>query len=120
MNDYLRFRDRFKELIDQDRMYTIEQLDLSLMQGHSQFWSAGDSAMVTGIVQYEGADKIGQVDWAVGDLDEIMAGLMPIAESFLWRAGCTKIMFEGRPGWKRVLKNYGYKDHSITLIKDAA
>lgn len=120
MNDYLRFRDRFRELLEEDRMYSIEQLDLSLLQGHSQFWCHGESAIVTEMVEYEGGDRIGQVEWAVGDLDEILSDLMPRAEAYLWAQGAKRIMFEGRPGWKRVLRQHGFRDYSVTLVKDAA
>lgn len=120
MSGYLDWRDRFQDLIAQDGMYTIEQLDESLAQGHSQLWATKDAAIVTGINDYGGGERMGQVDWAVGDLDEILTRIMPEAEAYLKASNCTRIMFEGRAGWSRVLKNHGFRPHSVTLVKDIA
>jgi len=100
-------------------MYTIRELDHEIAAGDVQFWSCDNSAMVTRIVHHDGADRIGQADWVVGDIDEIVAELIPQAEAGFWKAGCARIMFEGRLGWKRILKGHGYRDYSVTLIKDA-
>jgi len=116
--EYRRFRDRFRELIEREGMYTIERLDRSLAQGHSQLWTSANSALVTALVSYDGGSRIGQVDWAVGDLSEILSDLMPAAESWLKAKGCTKVMFEGRVGWSRVLKQHGYKTHSMTMVRE--
>lgn len=117
---YLDWRDKFQDLIDADGMYTIEQLDESLAQGHSQLWATKAAAIVTGINDYGGGERMGQVDWAVGDLDEILNRIMPKAEAYLKASKCTRIMFEGRTGWGRVLKAHGYRPHSVTLVKDIA
>ena len=101
-------------------MYTIWQLDEALAKGHSQLWATKNAAVVTGISDYEGGERMGQVDWAVGDLNDILTKIMPRAEAYLKARKCTRIMFEGRLGWSRVLKAHGYRSHSVTLVKDIA
>jgi hypothetical protein len=118
--NYLDWRAKFQDLIAADGMYTIRQLDESLAQGHSQLWATNAAAIVTAITDYEGGERIGQVDWAVGDLDEILTRIMPEAEAYFTANRCTRIMFEGRTGWSRVLKDHGFRPHSVTLVKDIA
>lgn len=117
---YADWRDKFQDLLEADGMFTIWQLDESLAQGHSQLWATKAAAIVTGIQDYDGGEKMGQVDWGVGDLDEILTEIMPKAEAYFKANGCTRIMFEGRTGWSRVLKSHGFKPHSVTLVKDIA
>jgi hypothetical protein len=116
VSDYLRFRERFRELIEPYGMYTIEQLDQSLAEGNSQLWAGSNSAMITSLPDY--AEKVGQADWVVGDLDEIVRDLIPAAERWFRAQGCKRIMFEGRVGWSRVLKGRGYKAHSVTMVRE--
>lgn len=117
---YADWRDKFQALLEADGMFTIWQLDESLAQGHSQLWATKAAAIVTGINDYGGGERMGQVDWGVGDLDEILSKIMPEAEAYFKANKCTRIMFEGRTGWSRVLKAHGYRTHSVTLVKDIA
>lgn len=75
--------------------------------GRMQAWSAGDSLVVTEVMQFPQANAL-NVFLAVGDLAEVMS-LQPQIEEFGRQHGCKVMRMEGRKGWSKVLPQHGWR-----------
>jgi len=84
-----------------------------IARGFVQLWTGRHAAMATQLVR----DPASIHCWlAGGDLDEILA-LMPGLEAYGRAMGCTHATVDGRKGWARVLKPYGYERDGAELRK---
>lgn len=93
--------------------HIFEDVAESILSGHMQLWSAERGCAVTEIIVYP-RKKILHVFLAGGEMDQI---LDMQASAAIWgkAEGCTGMTIAGREGWKRVLKDYGYKPMFVTL-----
>lgn len=82
---------------------TEDDLVDEISRGLAQLWTGRHAALVTQLVRPASIHC-----WlAGGDLDEILA-LMPGVESYGRAMGCAFATVDGRRGWARVLRPYGY------------
>jgi hypothetical protein len=116
-NAYLRFRDDFAEAIDA-RLYPIDYLDGLVWAGSAQLIATERSAIVFAVKSYPSglSDVHGLV--AAGNVDEIVGQLIPAAEEWGRRHGCSGALIESRPGWSRILKSSGYEPHQVAVRKE--
>lgn len=84
-----------------------EDVARAVSEGRMQAWTAGDSLVVTEVLEFPKAKAL-NVFLAVGNLDEVMS-LQPAIEAFGREHGCKVMRMEGRKGWARVLPDYGWK-----------
>ncbi len=82
------------------------ELVADLASGRAQLWVGERSAMVTQCVA-ETRGLCLHVWLAGGDLRNILE-LKPGVEAWARARGCTHVTIDGRPGWARVLRQYGY------------
>ena len=117
MSDYWgRWRAEFAKALDA-RLYTIGHLDDLLLGGRAQLWFGDDAAMVTEVRSYPSGALVVHGLVAAGDLDEIVATLIPKAEAWARSLGCVLAIIESRPGWARALKARGYAPHQLSVRK---
>jgi hypothetical protein len=115
LSQWARFRDKFAEGM-RAGFWTIEDLEQKIAHRRAFFFPGAESAMVGQIEVYPGEARIFQVLWAVGDVDELLR-MAPGVEALARMMGCTAMLIEGRPAWKRVLEGQGYELWSVTLHK---
>ena len=83
-----------------------------------QFWPGKHSAVITELVRFKRVKAL-IVRHAGGD----MAELIEMEKTFCAFAranDCTKIMGEGREGWKRICERMGYRFAMVMMEKDLA
>lgn len=115
LSQWARFRDQFAEAMG-DGFWTIDDLEQKIAHRRAFFFPGRASAVVAQIEVYPGGERVMQSLWAVGDVAEIVQ-MIPGIESVARMMGCTSILVEGRPAWKRALAPLGYGEWSITLHK---
>lgn len=94
----------------------LEEVLEDIERGHAQLWETDNATVVTQVSDY-GVFRCLNVWLAGGRLEEII-GLLDSAERFAKAHGCTKIEVNGRRGWKRALRDHGFKEESVILSKD--
>lgn len=112
---YARFRDGFAKALD-PAFHTIQELDAKIVAG-ALFWESGNAAIVAEVRAMAGGAVLHGV-CATGSLEEIVGTLIPQAEEWARRAGCTHAIIESRPGWAKALKADGYVIHTIAVRKE--
>lgn len=84
--------------------HTADDVLRHVLTAKAQLWRGKKSCAVTEICEYPKAKKL-RVWLAAGDMEELLEMLVDI-EEFAKAEKCTGVMVVGRPGWKRVLKEY--------------
>lgn len=82
------------------------ELLTELRRGEARLWVGDDAALVTQLAQE--ADGACIHIWLAGGTLAGVLALRPGIEAWARGAGCRSITVEGRPGWRRVLRPYGY------------
>ncbi len=114
---YTEWRDAFAEVID-ERYYTLDWLDMRLLNGEVMFWGTESAAIIAELREYPtGAiDVHGLI--AAGDLREIIGDLIPKAEAWGRERGCIGAVIESRQEWARALAPHGYEPFQLTVRKE--
>jgi hypothetical protein len=86
---------------------SVDELLAELSSGTAQLWLGETSALVTQIVG-DGADRCLHIWLAGGKLDGVLS-LRPGLEAWARGQGCRSITIDGRLGWRRVLRPFGYR-----------
>lgn len=115
------FKSHLERLERETGLVLASEIRAALASGHKQLWGWNDSAIlgvaVTEIIQtpkgpccwiYGAAGTESQK----GQIDAILASIETWARSI----GCSRVMLQGRKGWRRRLK--GYSDVGIVLEKE--
>ena len=104
------------------RYWTLDGIYSRLQTGHWQLWLAVDKdgpfmAMITEVSIYETGEKDLIVHWLGGlglrNLDQYFF----IAEEWARQYGCDEIITFCRPGVKRLMEKYGFRDRRYTITK---
>lgn len=96
--------------------HTIEDVEAAIASGEATFWPAPNAAMVTEILELPRA-RVCHFWLCGGDLEELQL-MRAYIEGVAISQGCTKSSTAGRPGWKRVLRDAGYKFGWEICVKD--
>jgi hypothetical protein len=115
LSQWARFRDQFAAAMNAG-FWTIEDLEQRIAHRRAFFFPGKNAALVGQIEVYPGGERVFQFEWAVGDVEELIT-LVPGCEALARMMGCTAMLVEGRPAWKRVLEASGYRLWSVTLHK---
>ena len=116
--DYLPWRERFEEVIDEPPvLYTIQWLDALITASWCRFWTDGEAALVTQLVSYPSGALTVQAVIAAGDLRRII-DLAPLAEAWGRENGAIGAEVESRLAWGRALRSSGYAPMQLKLWKD--
>lgn len=98
--------------------HTIWDVWTKLSNGEAQFWPAPSWAAVTQLADYP-RKKVLRIWLAGGNLDDLLKEGLPTAYDFAQQHGCSAVEVEGRGGWAKKLKNYGFQQERILLSKKA-
>lgn len=115
-NDYLGFRDGFREALN-PRFYTIEFLDGLVWSGRARLFGNERGAVVAEIKIYPTGERDVHFLVGAGDLDALIA-LAPAVEAWGREQGCLGALIESREGWARAMKRHGYELHQIAVRKE--
>lgn len=95
----------------------MDVIEKKLADGIYQFWPGESSAAITEIVLFRDT-KVMCVRYGGGSLSELLTKVEPALCEVAKAMGCTKMMSEGREGWKRAAEKSDYKFAWLTMIKD--
>jgi len=95
--------------------YNIDDVEENIANGSFQLWPGKESAVVTSIAEFPTKSFI-FIIFSGGKMEELLKMLEEI-EKFADFFGCSEIRLGGRKGWKRVLKNKGFKETNIISKK---
>ena len=88
----------------------------SVISGHMQLWAGEKGCAVTEIVVYPNK-KVLHVFLAGGEMQQI-TDMEEDAVKWAKAQGCSGMTLAGRFGWKKVLKDYGWKPAMLVLGKE--
>ena len=97
----------------QPAMQDVDEDDLlnDLLTGHAQLWAGERGAVVTQCVQNPPTLHL----WlAGGDLRDVMS-LLPGGLAWARTMGLKQVTVDGRKGWSRVLKAYGFEGDDMLV-----
>jgi hypothetical protein len=113
---YLRFRDTLAEVAD-PAFYPMEWLDAQILCGAAWPIVGREAVLIVEARDYPGGARVAHGLVAAGDLEEIVAELIPEAEEWGRRHGCQLGLIESREGWAKLLKPHGWEPHQLALRK---
>ena len=119
MNDlvaWLNWRDAFIAMLD-PALYTAEWLDRQVASGEFLLFAASDAAILASLRRYPTGLTELEGQAATGNLSTIVRDLIPTAEQYARRIGCSHTSISSRPGWERAMKPHGYQVHQVTIRK---
>ena len=99
--------DHAGNLCELEEVWTLVRL------GEAQFWPGHECAVVTEIKEYP-LKRVLNVWLGGGKLEEIK-GMEPHIREFAENAGCSLILIQGRPGWKKI---FGMKQLGVILSSE--
>lgn len=114
--DYVAWRARLGDAND-PAFWPVEAIDELLLEGHGQFWSDGESALVTRAVLYPGGAVALEAVAAAGKLESLRDTVAPKVEEWARSQGFTHMLIAGRGGWARV---HGWRHYQSVIVKELA
>jgi len=115
-SEYRAHRDEIAGILD-PRCFTIDWLDLQILNGDALVFGSDDAVIVTCVKKYPaGATELHGL-CAAGDLAAILP-LIEQAEDWARDMGVTFACIESREAWVRILRNRGYQLYQTSLRKD--
>lgn len=98
-----------------DREDTRDGLLAQILAGQAQLWPGEDCAIVTQCVLNDGVGSIHA--WLGGGRLCGMLALRPGIEAWGRAMGCAFATIDGRKGWERLYRPFGYEPHEGLLRK---
>lgn len=96
--------------------HTFEDIANGVRRARYQFWPAPDACAITEIVEFP--RKMYLHIFLAGGRMETIVDMNASAERLARELGCNGMSISGRPGWKKVLSEHGYKPKAISLSKE--
>ena len=84
----------------------------------AQCWETEHGFAITSFEELEGNKRLAIVTGTSSDWFKEGPDALARIEEFAKDHGCKSTIIYGRKGWKRTLKQYGYHEPYITLIKE--
>lgn len=95
--------------------HDVEHIEEGIRCNQFQAWFAEDAVLVTELIDYPNY-RVVHVFLAGGSLETILQ-MRPDIERFGQHFGCKYLSINGRPGWARALKEFGYDRGLQTVSK---
>lgn len=109
-------RDKLQRALDHGgNTHTIEDVRLAVEREQMQLWNAKDAILISELLVYPQYKAL-HVFLAAGSLDTLL-DMRPSVEEFARRLGCRVVSINGRKGWARALREYGYGSGLQTVAK---
>jgi hypothetical protein len=119
MAEYLRWRHHFIALLDSS-LYPHDWLDDRVISGEFVLFTAPEGAILASVRTYPSGLTEFHGQAAVGNLATIVADLIPQAETYAKRIGCTYASIASREGWSKAMQAHGYNIHQVEIRKELA
>lgn len=113
----MRWQDHIERALAYQATHTIEDVERMIADGEAQLWLGEKSAAVTEIIVFPRMKTL-HLWLCGGDLREITEVMLPKAQSFAEKEGCTRLTTAGRIGWDRVMKRHGFTSVASVCAKD--
>jgi hypothetical protein len=115
--EILRCRGWIEDALDKgDNTHGFVDVVDGVMSGKMQLWPGEEGCAVTEIVVYPNK-KVLHVFLAGGKLEQI-TNMHNDAVVWAKAQGCEGMTIAGRPGWKKILDKYGWRQQFVTLSKE--
>lgn len=106
-----------------DTWWTLDYLQEAILRSEMQCWAVGprDCFFFVGIsrVLVYPANRILSAVVGFGHSIELsLPVLIGTLQKYAATLGCTKLEVVGRPGWKQILREYGFKQTAVVLSAD--
>ena len=100
-------------------VWTLEEAYAECQAGRAALWIALDGSQPVGaaVTQCDGKEAVIALVGGVRILESIAATLPPI-EAWASQCGAKRMAMDGRKGWVRALKPFGYRSEGTLVIKD--
>lgn len=115
-------RSKIEELIasalshDPTNSYTVGDVLKEVQEHRAVMWLRDDSLCIANVLDKPNARIFN--NWiAAGDLDELVQEILPHTEAKARELGCRAHTTNGRRGWVRVLKPFGFEEAVTTAVK---
>lgn len=112
-DSYQRHRQEIADMLD-TRCYTIEWLDVQILNGEAAAVGNDDAVIVVEVKQYPAGAKELHGLVAAGALDDILLLIDQVVSSAKG-SGLTFANVTSRPAWAKVLKDRGFEMHQVSL-----
>jgi hypothetical protein len=109
---------RLQAALDEARNFEeVSDIVDKIKSGLYHWHQNGDGVCITSIGVNKRGKKILQGRYIFGDLEDTLAMSDRIDE---WGRsnGCTEFVCDGRLGWQKILKNYGWSTVGVIMSKD--
>ena len=97
---------------------TSHGLFLQCLGGAAQCWEAETGFVMTRYEELQGKKRLAITTATSSDWFSEGPKALEFLEQFGRASGCTRVIVYGRKGWTRVLKQYGYEEPYITVMKE--
>lgn len=102
--------------------WTIESFHFMVLNGHMQVWVVGTPPtfhliLITQICHYPAGPVLQAVLTFGSQIDSVLDLVVGTLEHFAEKNGCKYTEVFGRPGWKRKLNRFGYRDSTRVFVK---
>lgn len=108
---------RFKECLAEGYdFHTVEEIISKCHSKEYQWHQYGSGVVITSIGMNARGEKFLRGHFIFGDMADVLAQSDALDE-FGKAEGCTKFIMDGRLGWQRALKEFGWKPTGIIMEK---
>ena len=114
---------RIREALRSAQRYSVQEISEDfiiegLADGRYQAWDFDSCIVVTSVVSYENFSNL-RINHVAGELpDGLTADILKKLENFASAVGCKSVEIIGRRGWVRRLKDFGYNEQYVTVMKE--
>tara|TARA_Y100001963_G_scaffold139488_1_gene205373 strand:- start:121 stop:531 length:411 start_codon:yes stop_codon:yes gene_type:complete len=101
--------------------FTVDEIGEAVLNEEQQLWILVDEeekitgAIVTQVLGYPRGKSLEIMACAGKDMDDYLYDSMSMFEDFARTNGCDSIRLEGRRGWSKILKPYGFEEAAVVL-----
>lgn len=113
----MKWQDQIQRALATQGTHAIEDIEKMVADGDVQLWVGLKSAAITEVVNYPLRRDL-HLWLCGGDLREITEDMLPKAEAFARKEGCTRLTTAGRIGWDRVMNKHGFTPIASVCAKD--
>lgn len=113
----MKWQDQIQRALATQATHGIEDVERMIEEGYAQLWEGEKSAAVTEIIDFPLCRTL-HLWLCGGDLREITEDMLPKAEAFARKEGCTRLTTAGRIGWDRVMNKHGFTPIGSICAKD--
>ena len=104
--------------------FTVDEIGKAILDEEQQLWILVDEeekitgAIVTQVLGYPRSKSLEIMACAGKDMDDYLYDSMGAFENFARMNHCNSIRLEGRRGWSKILKPYGFEEKAIVLERN--